>query len=358
MKQLIFLTTFIFYIFSAMPSGTQETASIASTETILREREARRAQTVKKYLTDETIPFTETPGIYGTSIYVYLPSRDGIYPTDDLNTKNGRADADYGNCFIFAVPISSITDTQDDLHFGLQVALRYIKDAQGTPPAIPVIVAFLADEWDYTTASPAASGFAALLDSDGVDYRAIILYAGIFSGASPVSILRSPDNRAPPFPVLYPFIEACARYNIPVISSRDSFFPKNGTSRGAAQFDIAEIIDIPVLYITNTDNTVDTTSDLSAPDLSSSIALWNESLQDMHNKLISDNDINYIFVTRRGQNIIITEKYIVFFSFTAALLLLVLLLLLFKYLKKRGIIFLLLFIAASCGIIAALVWIK
>jgi hypothetical protein len=338
MKQLIFLTTFIFYIFSAMHSGTQEAASIASTETILREREARRTQVVKKYLTDETVPFTEAPlpGIWGTSIYVYLHSRYGIYPTDGLNTKNGRADADYDDCFIFAVPISSITDTQDDLPFGVQAALRYIKDVQEAPPAIPVIVAFLAGEWDYTTASPAAKGFAALLDSDGLDYRAIILYAALFSASPPVRVIRSSDSYTTPLPILDTFIEMCARYAVPVASSSNSFFSNNDSSHGRLQPKMTEHIDIPVLYITNADDAGSIASALSVEDFASSITIWSETLNGIHKQLIADNDTNYIFFTARGRTVIIPEKTIVLFSFIAALLLLALLFLFGKYSKKHG----------------------
>jgi hypothetical protein len=316
------------------PNAPAQDAS-SLTEDVFREREARREKLIKEYLKNEKILFSEEQlfeeyGIDGISIYVYLPSRSGVYPADGLDIKTGAENSGGDSAsFVLALPLSSGADTEDDVHFGLQFAFQYIKDTIEYPPALPVIVAFLAGERGGDWESNRLTGFAALLDSAGVDYSSIILYADIVSSLSPLRVVRGDDNRALPFPLLSPFIDACAKHHVPIVSSNNSL-------RGAAQLDMARELDISVLFITNYDGAETAEGGLSVLDISRAIADWSESLQGIHNKLISDNDINYIFVTRRGGNIIIAETSIIIFSFVAILLLLfVLFLLLSRYLRKR-----------------------
>ncbi|MDR3302064.1 MAG: hypothetical protein LBT01_06000, partial [Spirochaetaceae bacterium] len=293
----------------------------------VRDRELSRETLLKERLADENITFTEesllsadgADGADGASIYVDL----------DTNSE-GVSERTNKTHFVLAIPISSLGDTDDDFHFGFELAINYIKKTLNEGTAIHVRVAFLGDEWEPSAGASGFAGLRALLDSIKDD-NTVVLYARLCGGGLPLHIIQSSKRYTTPLSLLKPFVELCNEKGFPIdFPSNYNFLYRYGIAQNTAQLDMASERGIDMLYVQSVEGGA---NEGAAEKLSTIVSLWIESAEDFSETIITDNIKNYIILNLKDNFIIISEIKIVIFTYIAGLLLLFSAVMLYKYKK-------------------------
>jgi hypothetical protein len=292
----------------------------------VRDRETRREAIIRDHLTAEQVPFTEVPllseyGAWGTSFYVNLGK--------EVNTEQQ-------SLAVIAIPISSLNDSEEDLHGGLKFAFKYIETFSESTAA-PVMIAFLADEWAQESGNFAFAGLSALLDEMASE-STFILYLNPFRNDS-VLVVNVSENYALPAPVLVPFIKSADQAGLELdFFSPLTFANKNPEKSIINRTGLASQNGVQILYLRGK---------LDDDKLDKLITVTNAfipQIPDIQKTLVKDNIKNYIMLDvnnklRFGRyigeyntgRVIITERSFILIIYGTILVLISIVILLFRH---------------------------
>ncbi|MDR2481660.1 MAG: hypothetical protein LBD07_05145 [Spirochaetaceae bacterium] len=293
--------------------------------TVVRHRAQTRYNELIKLLSDNNLKFTEHNllkdyGAYGTSVFVH-------------SRQSGKT---AGITPVLAVPITTLNDTGEDFHYGFKLALKFIEEISNEAERLPFIVAFLADDWDSVAGSIAFAGFEDLLNSIIEVNNTVILYADITEKTPALSIVHASENSTIPLNVLSSFTDACKKFDVRFnLYTKYNVLYKYKIIKDQKQIQMANEYNIPILYIKASSTTAagtniyDNTIDLD----NTALAFIDWSLA-MDKTADTESTYNYFISGSESYPIFLSEKSIIFFSFTFAILLF-LYILFIRYSKKR-----------------------